>query len=112
MLSFQYISHRVLRWTLAPLFLPIVLGLNVYLVSQSLHWVYSLLLLAQVGFYLLSLLGYVFRHQKINIPGFFAPYYFVVMNYSVYAGFIRFMKGQQKASWEKSKRANSVELHA
>jgi len=92
-LSFQYIGHRVLRWTLAPMFLPIVLLLNIYLVSQQTHWIYNILLLGQFLFYSLALLGYIYRTKKIHIPGFFAPYYFVIMNYSVFAGFIRFMKG-------------------
>lgn len=105
MLSFQYISHRVLRWTLAPLFLPIILFSNIYLASQAIHWVYSLLLLGQIVFYTFALFGYLFRNQKISIPGFFAPYYFVIMNYSVYAGFKRYVRGQQQASWEKAKRA-------
>lgn len=104
-LSFQYTSHRVLRWTLAPLFLPIIFFSNIYLASQNIHWIYAFLLLGQVVFYLFALLGNFFQNQKINIPGFFAPYYFVIMNYSVYAGFIRYIKGQQQASWEKAERA-------
>ncbi len=108
-LSFQYISHRVLRWTLAPLFLPIIFFSNMYLVGQNTHWMYTLLLFGQIVFYLFALLGYIFQDKKINIPGFFAPYYFVMMNYSVYAGFKRYMKGQQQASWEKAKRAKRLE---
>lgn len=104
-LSFQYIGHRVLRWSLAPLFLPIVLVLNLALFLQGSHWVYTFLLAGQVAFYTLAFLGYVFRNRKLSIPGFFAPYYFVVMNYSVFAGFFRYVKGSQNAAWEKAKRA-------
>lgn len=106
LLSFQYIGHRVLRWTLAPLFLPIILLSNLYLASS--HWVYAVLLLGQLAFYTLAFLGYIYRDKKVNFPGFFAPYYFVIMNYSVFAGFFRFIKGQQKASWEKARRAEAV----
>lgn len=108
-LSFQYIGHRVLRWSLAALFLPIVFVLNIYLVQEAGHWVYSLLLIGQLSFYLLALLGYLFRDRKLSIPGFFAPYYFVMMNYSVFAGFVRFWKGSQAAAWEKAKRKVVVE---
>src|ERR1041385_3409595 len=34
-LSFQYISHRVLRWTLAPLSLPLLLISNILLVTTG-----------------------------------------------------------------------------
>ncbi|RME97956.1 MAG: glycosyltransferase family 2 protein [Bacteroidetes bacterium] len=104
-LSFQYIGHRVLRWTLAPLFLPIVLVANVWLVAQGAHWLYTALLAGQVLFYALAGLGYLLQHCQVGMPGFFAPYYFVIMNYSVYAGFWRYVQGKQKAAWEKAKRA-------
>ena len=103
-LSFQYISHRVLRWTLAPLFLPIVLLANIWLAMEG-HSLYFFMLLAQIGFYVLALSGYFFRENKISIKGFFIPYYFMVMNLSVYAGFIRYFKGKQSVVWEKAERA-------
>lgn len=59
----------------------------------------------QVGFYALAFAGYVLRDKNIKIKGFFVPYYFMVMNLSVYAGLRRFMKGNQSVVWEKSKRA-------
>jgi cellulose synthase/poly-beta-1,6-N-acetylglucosamine synthase-like glycosyltransferase len=103
-LSFQYISHRVLRWTLAPLFLPIVFLCNLWLaVGGSVF--YSLILGAQIAFYVLAFLGYLFREKNISIKGFFVPYYFAVMNLSVYAGFIRYRRGQQSVIWERAQRA-------
>lgn len=103
-LSIQYIGHRVLRWSLAPLLLPLVFLANIWLVGQQAHWVYSLLLLGQLAFYGLAILGYLWRDRKLSIPGFFAPYYFVIMNYSVYAGFLRYWRGKQTVTWEKSAR--------
>jgi poly-beta-1,6-N-acetyl-D-glucosamine synthase len=103
-LSFQYISHRVLRWTLAPLFLPIVLLCNLWLATGGSVF-YSLILGAQLAFYALAFLGYLFREKNISIKGFFVPYYFAVMNLSVYAGFIRYRKGQQSVIWERAQRA-------
>lgn len=104
-LSFQYISHRVLRWTLAPLFLPLVLIANVWLAIAAGSWFYGLTLIAQIAFYILALLGYLFSEKKVSIKGFFIPYYFTVMNLSVYAGFIRYLKGKQSVVWEKAERA-------
>ena len=105
MLSFQYISHRVLRWTLAPLFLPIVFLSNIWLAATGPAY-YTWFLAAQAGFYILALLGYLLRERKISVKGFFVPYYFLVMNLSVYAGFLRYIKGKQSVVWEKAQRAS------
>jgi len=103
MLTFQYISHRVLRWTLAPLFLPLLLLANIWLAGT--HVFYAVFLAGQVLFYLLALVGYALRDKKISITGFFVPYYFMVMNLSVFAGFMRYVKGKQSVVWEKAQRA-------
>jgi biofilm PGA synthesis N-glycosyltransferase PgaC len=103
-LTFQYVSHRVFRWTLAPLCLPVVLLANAALAING-SALYSIILLGQVAFYLMALAGYLLREKKISVPGFFIPYYFLVMNFSVYAGFIRYLKGNQSVMWEKAERA-------
>ena len=55
-LSFQYVSHRVLRWSVTPVALFLLFPLNILLVvcSES-HPVYFLFLLLQSAFYLGSL---------------------------------------------------------
>jgi biofilm PGA synthesis N-glycosyltransferase PgaC len=103
-LTFQYFSHRVLRWTLAPLFLPIVLLSNFWLALTGPAF-YGVLFFLQASFYLLALTGYYCREKRISVKGFFVPYYFVVMNLSVYAGFLRYLKGNQSVVWEKAQRA-------
>jgi poly-beta-1,6-N-acetyl-D-glucosamine synthase len=104
-LSFQYISHRVLRWTLAPLALPLILIINILLVIQGKHWLYTAILLCQILFYLAAFVGYQLESRSIRLKSLFVPYYFCVMNYSVFAGFKRYLTGQQSVIWEKSKRA-------
>lgn len=104
-LSFQYISHRVLRWTLAPLFLPIVFLTNVWLALSGSSF-YIALLAGQVLFYLAASAGYALRDKKIRLKGFFVPYYFAVMNLAVYAGLNRYLQGKQSVIWEKAERAS------
>lgn len=101
--SWQFFSHKILRWTLAPLALPLVFLLNVYLAVAP-GGVYTLLLILQVLFYLLALLGWIFAKRQIKIKAFFIPYYFCLMNYSVFLGLLRLWKGQQTVLWEKSER--------
>lgn len=102
-LSFQYISHRVLRWTLAPLSLLIILLTNMGLALMG-HPLYQLLLVGQLLFYSSALLGYFLESRKTRIKVFFVPYYFFLMNYAVYAGFWRYLRGRQSAVWERAKR--------
>ena len=103
MLTFQYISHRVLRWTLAPLALPVILITNILLVVQQVPY-YEYLLAAQVLFYAGAAIGYLLEKKKIKFKAFFIPYYFCVMNYAVYRGFGRFIKGSQSVIWERAER--------
>ncbi len=106
-LSFQYISHRVLRWTLAPLALPLIFVLNWQLILRGGTWtnLYTFIFWAQVVFYLSAALGWVFEQFKVKVKAFYVPYYFCMMNYSVYRGFGRLISGRQSVVWEKAKRA-------
>lgn len=103
-LTFQYISHRVLRWTLAPLLLPVLLIVNVALAWQGSTF-FQWMLAAQVAFYAAAWAGYLLERRKLKVKVLFVPYYFCVMNYAQYAGFRRFVRGGQSVMWEKAKRA-------
>lgn len=103
-LSFQYISHRVLRWTLAPVALPIILLSNIWLAISG-NPFYLALLVGQIAFYGLALTGYLLEKKQIKVKAFFVPYYFCIMNYAVYRGFFRNLAGSQSVLWEKAKRS-------
>ena len=105
-LSFQYFSHRVLRWTLAPLFLPLVFISNIVLAWNGNRF-YLAILAMQVIFYAVAFFGFLLRDRRIPIPGFFVPFYFCVMNASVYAGLVRFLRGRQSVVWERAQRART-----
>lgn len=105
-LTFQYISHRLLRWTLAPLALPLILILNFLLLDTG-QPIYKFLLIAQIAFYVAALLGYFLEQRKLKIKVLFVPYYFCFMNYAMYRGFFRLIAGNQSVKWEKAKRAKA-----
>ncbi|MDX2134450.1 MAG: glycosyltransferase family 2 protein [Saprospiraceae bacterium] len=105
-LSFQYISHRVLRWTLAPLLLPVVFVCNLVLAMQGKPF-YQVALAAQLLFYAAAWAGYLLAKREIKVKALFIPYYFCVMNYAVYAGFLRYVRGRQSVLWERAERARS-----
>jgi biofilm PGA synthesis N-glycosyltransferase PgaC len=104
-LSFQYISHRVLRWTVVPFLMILALILNIFIVANGdSGWLYQVLLVAQIAFYGVSLLGWFLESKQIKIKIFFIPYYFCMMNYAVIRGIIRYSTGGQTGIWEKAKR--------
>lgn len=108
LLSFQYISHRVLRWTITPFAMITAFLSNIYIVVNGGAPVYQLLLAAQVLLYAAATGGWLFERKEIKIKALFVPYYFCMMNYAVIAGIIRFSTGRQSAAWEKAKRKAEV----
>ncbi len=104
LLSFQYISHRVLRWTLAPLALPLVFILNYFLYILS-GGIYTFFWYAQIAFYTAAIVGYLLGRRQLRLKILFVPYYFCMMNYALYRGFFRFLRGRQSVVWERAARA-------
>lgn len=104
-LSFQYISHRVLRWAICPFALPVILLLNILITLRDGSYLYTLFLAAQVLFYTLAAFGWIFSGSKKGTRKiFYVPYYFVFMNVSVWGGLKRYLSGAQSAMWEKARR--------
>ena len=108
LLSWQYISHKVLRWTLAPFSLFLLFLFNVLIVADQNIWAdikfYSVFLYFQILCFVLAGVGWYFENKKIRFKILFAPYYFVSINYASIYGIFRYFKGQQSVNWEKSKR--------
>jgi cellulose synthase/poly-beta-1,6-N-acetylglucosamine synthase-like glycosyltransferase len=104
--AFQYLSHRVLRWTICPLLLPLVFVLNIILFSRQSGWVYTCFFWIQTGFYFSAVAGRLLAGKNVAIKGLFIPYYFVFMILSQYVGFYRFATKRQSGIWEKSNRKN------
>jgi len=110
-LSFQYISHRVLRWTLTPLLLLLIIPANYVLAQQEgifSFGIFSLLFWGQVLFYTAALLGWFLENRQIRLKILFIPYYFLIMNLSVFLGFRRYLKGSQSVNWERAQRGGKT----
>ena len=108
LLSFQFISHRVLRWTLVPLLLALLIPLNAWL-AWRVGGVYTWLAAGQVVFYGAAWLGWRLERvppgRAIRRKVFYIPYYFTMMNLAVVAGAWRYGRGRQSVLWEKVQRA-------
>lgn len=107
-LSFQYISHRVLRWTVTPLCLILlipVLSLIAFNDGILDNTFYTILFWLQIAFYFAALIGWYFENRAVKIKALFVPYYFFIMNLSVVLGFFRYLNNTQSVNWERAKRA-------
>lgn len=105
-LSFQYISHKVLRWVAVPLLLPVLIILNVILsvcLNNALE--YHVLMLLQFVLYILVGLGYFLKNVNIRLKWIFVPYYFFIANLAMWLGFFKYIGGKQSVNWDRAKRA-------
>lgn len=108
-LTWQYFSHKVLRWTLTPIALFALFFVNLGILLQTNNWnplnFYTLFFYFQSLCYLVALLGWYYANKKTRSKFLFVPYYFVMINYAAVRGMFRYLKGRQSVNWEKSKRA-------
>lgn len=107
MLSFQYISHRVLRWTVIPFLIIFVFALNILIIIRGSSVLYLIFFSGQIVFYMAAALGWLLEKRQLRNKFLFIPYYFVLMNYAVLAGIKRFYTGAQQVTWDKAKRKAS-----
>ncbi len=106
LLTFQYVSHRVLRWSLAPISLLLMAIVSLPLMIQF-GGIYTVMFVLQCAFYLMAVPGWILEHKHMRVKLFFVPYYFFIMNLAVFLGFFRYMKGQQSVLWVRAERAKS-----
>ena len=90
--AFQFVSHRVLRWTITPVCLFALIPLNTILVLSSEGIIYTIIWILQILFYASALAG--MRISK----------YFVFMNLNVFRG-MAYLLNNTSGTWEKAKRA-------
>ena len=102
-LSYLYISHRVLRWTLCPLAIPIIT--NASIIFNGSEHIFAIIWYLQITFYSLAFIGWGLSRLNIKLSLPYIAYYFLFMNTTLYEGFIKFLLGKQSAIWEKAKRA-------
>ena len=89
--AFQFVSHRVLRWTITPVCLFALIPLNTILVLSGEGIIYTILWILQILFYASALAG--MRISK----------YFVFMNLNVFRG-MAYLLNNTSGTWEKAKR--------
>lgn len=105
LISFQFFSHRVLRWIVAPFLLAAILPINIIIVCNNGGIIYNVLLICQVAIYLLGIIGYILSIKGRKIKILYIIYYFIFMNLNVFAGILYLFRRKSTGMWEKAERA-------
>jgi len=105
LVTFQYVSHRVLRWSLTPVTMVLLLLSNIALVTLGSHPFYTVMLILQLLFYLMAFAGWLQNHYGQQNKLLYAAYYFVFMNLNVFRGMAYLKSHAKSGAWEKAKRS-------
>jgi poly-beta-1,6-N-acetyl-D-glucosamine synthase len=106
--SFQFISHRILRWTVCPVALILLLLSNMLIVIMGGGLFYQAVLVLQAIFYTMGITGWIYASRNIRLKAVYIPFYFLFMNLSVFIGFSRFLRNKQTVLWEKAARQKTA----
>jgi hypothetical protein len=104
LVAFQFVSHRVLRWSITPLALFLLIPLNTALVLLKGGTAYTVIWILQILFYLAALGGLYLERIGRRSKLLYAAYYFLFMNANVVEGMKYLCTHQGGGTWEKAKR--------
>lgn len=105
LVTFQYVSHRVLRWSITPIAMVFLLIINIALVALGCHSLYTIILGLQLFFYLMAFAGWIQNRYGHKNKLLYAAYYFVFMNLNVFRGMVYLRNHGKNGAWEKAKRS-------
>ena len=88
-------SHKVLRWLGAPLLIVLFVS-NLFLLEQPL---FQGILVLQVAFYVLSLVGYLLQ-GKASSRWLSLPLYFSLSNLATLTGLVHILQRKRAATWQ------------
>ena len=103
--AFQFVSHRVLRWSITPIALMALIPLNVLLVMMKAGTVYNIIWVLQLLFYAAAWSGWLLDQKGHKNKLLYVCYYFLFMNINVFRGMRYLRTHQTSGAWEKAKRA-------
>ena len=103
--TFQYVSHRVLRWSVTPVAMVILFIVNVILTLMGAGRFYSIVLILQTLFYLMAFIGWLTSRYGHRNKLLYTIYYFVFMNINVFRGMVYLRTHGKSGAWEKAKRS-------
>ena len=105
LVTFQYVSHRVLRWSITPIAMVLLLLANIALVVMGAGNFYTVILILQILFYLMALAGWLLNRYGYKNKLLYTAYYFMFMNFNVFRGMAYLRTHGKSGAWEKAKRS-------
>ena len=105
LVTFQFVSHRVLRWSITPIAMVLLLLVNIALVVKGAGIFYTVMLILQTLFYLMALAGWLQNRFGYKNKLLYTAYYFVFMNFNVFRGMAYLKSHGKSGAWEKAKRS-------
>ena len=105
LVTFQYVSHRVLRWSITPVALVILLCVNIILAIMGAGLFFNIFLFLQLLFYALAAIGWLLSSYGRKNKILYAVYYFVFMNVNVFRGMNYLRTHSRSGAWEKARRS-------
>jgi cellulose synthase/poly-beta-1,6-N-acetylglucosamine synthase-like glycosyltransferase len=106
-LSFQFVSHRLFRWVIAPACLVIIFTTNFILKLIEVSSVYDTLFYAQLIFYSAALIGLLLEILKVKILGINLIFSFMLMNFAALVALLTYPFSVLSNIWEKTQRESA-----
>jgi cellulose synthase/poly-beta-1,6-N-acetylglucosamine synthase-like glycosyltransferase len=98
----QYVSHRVLRWGVVPVLLPLLVLAN-WTLSPA-QPIYTVMLVAQFAFYGAAVTGWWLRRTPMGQRRLLSmPFFFFAANAAVLVGGMRLVTGRQTVLWKRTR---------
>ena len=98
--AIEVLSHKIMRW-LVPWFMLTLLIASITLWQQ--HFIYKLLLAAELSFYMLAVTGWLIKSTR-SMSLIKLPFFFMQVNIAIAHAGIQFITGKRITMWEPSKR--------
>lgn len=95
--SIQLLSHKVLRYAI-PVILIVLLISSAFLATTSVF--FTLVLILQVCFYVLGLVGWLLSTAGVQNRLLVFPYYLLLTNLAAVLAFLKFVRGERYARWD------------
>lgn len=103
-LSFQFISHRILRWTVTPVSIFLIFISNFMIINNSKIFFYELTFYLQVALYFFAFLGLIGELIGKRINVFYLIFSFLLMNFAAVIALITYPFKSRSNIWTKVKR--------
>jgi cellulose synthase/poly-beta-1,6-N-acetylglucosamine synthase-like glycosyltransferase len=94
----QTISHKALRLVLPAMYATVFVA-NLALLDTPF---YQLTMAGQVAFVAVAAIGYAFPRVRGALPLIVVPYAICFLTWATVVGFVRFIAGRQRVTWERS----------